>query len=162
MSYQCVRASLVAQLIKNPPAMQKTWVRDLGSIPGLGRSLGEGKVYPLQYPGLENSMDCIVHGIAKSWTRLSDFHFHFINVWIGLDSTFVLKKVWMGLTHLLKEKYFLKKIILVIYFWLCWVFVATWAFPSCREGYSWLQCAKFLLRWLLSSWSMASRVHTLQ
>ena len=66
MSYQCVRASLVAQLIKNPPAMQKTWVRDLGSIPGLGRSLGEGKDYPLKYSGLNNSMNCIVHGVSKS------------------------------------------------------------------------------------------------
>ena len=50
-------------------------VGDLGSIPGLGRPPGEGKGYPLQYSGLENSMDCIVHGIAKSWTQLSDFHF---------------------------------------------------------------------------------------
>ena len=41
---------------------------DLGSIPGLGRSPGEGKGYPLQYAGLENSMDCIIHGVAKSWT----------------------------------------------------------------------------------------------
>ena len=49
---------------------------DLGSIPGLGRSSGEGKGYSLQYSGLENSMDCIVHGVAKSWTQLSDFHFH--------------------------------------------------------------------------------------
>ena len=47
---------------------------DLDSIPGLGRSPGEGKGYPLQYSGLENSMDCIVYGVAKSWTRLSDFH----------------------------------------------------------------------------------------
>ena len=50
-------------------------VGDLGLIPGLGRSPGEGKDYPLQYSGLENSMDCIVHGVAKSWTRLSDFQF---------------------------------------------------------------------------------------
>ena len=42
--------------------------------PGLGRSPGEGKGYPLQYSSLENSMDCIVHGVAKSRTRLSDFH----------------------------------------------------------------------------------------
>ena len=49
-------------------------VGDLGSIPGLGRSPGEGKGYPLQYSGLENSMDCIVHGVTKSRTRLSDFH----------------------------------------------------------------------------------------
>ena len=48
---------------------------DLGSIPGLGRSPGEGKGYPLKYSGLENSMDCIVHGVAKSQTRLTDFHF---------------------------------------------------------------------------------------
>ena len=75
---------------------------DLGSIPGLGRSPGEGIDYPLQYSGaslvaqlvknlpamwetwvrslgwedpLENSMDCIDHGVTKSQTRLSDFHF---------------------------------------------------------------------------------------
>jgi len=51
-------------------------VGDLGSVPGLGRSLGEGKVYPLQYSGLENSMDCIVRGVAKSQTGLRDFY-HF-------------------------------------------------------------------------------------
>ena len=39
---------------------------DLGSIPGLGRSPGEGKGYTPQYPGLENSVDCIVHGVAES------------------------------------------------------------------------------------------------
>ena len=50
---------------------------DLGSIPGLGRAPGEGKGYPLQYSGLENSTDCIVQGVAKSRTGLSDFHFHF-------------------------------------------------------------------------------------
>ena len=43
-------------------------VGDLASIPGLGRSPGEGKGCPLQYSGLEYSMNCIVHGIAKSWT----------------------------------------------------------------------------------------------
>ena len=53
-------------------------VRDLGSIPGLGRFPGEGKGHPLQYSGLENSKDYIVHGVAKSQTQLSDFHFHFI------------------------------------------------------------------------------------
>ena len=47
---------------------------DPRSIPGLGRCPGEGKGYPLQYSGLENSMDFIVHGVAKSWTRLSNFH----------------------------------------------------------------------------------------
>ena len=53
-------------------------VGDLGSIPGLGRSPGEGKGYPLQYSGLENSMDSIVHVVTKSWTRLGDFHFLFL------------------------------------------------------------------------------------
>ena len=52
-------------------------VGDLGLIPGLGRSSGEGNGYPLQYPGLENSMDCIVHRVAKSQTRPSNFHLTF-------------------------------------------------------------------------------------
>ena len=47
---------------------------DLGFIPGLGRSPGEGKGYPLQYSGLENSMDYTEHGVAKSQIRLSNFH----------------------------------------------------------------------------------------
>ena len=54
-------------------------VGDLGSIPGLGRSPGEGKGYPLQYSGLENPMDCIVHGVGESdmteWVSLSIFLF---------------------------------------------------------------------------------------
>ena len=102
------RAFLIAQLVKNLPAIQETPVQflgqedplekgqathssilgvpcalvgkestcnagDLGSIPGLGRCPGEGKGYPLQCFGLENAMDCIVHGVAKSRTQLSDF-----------------------------------------------------------------------------------------
>ena len=55
--------SLIAQLVKNLHAMQETRVRFLGQ----GRSPGEGIGYPLQYSGLENSMDCIVYGVAKSW-----------------------------------------------------------------------------------------------
>ena len=47
---------------------------DLGSIPG--RCPGEGKGDPLQYAGLENAMDCIVHRVSKSQARLSDFHFN--------------------------------------------------------------------------------------
>ena len=105
--------SLIAQLVKNPSAMQDTpvqflggedplekaqanhssipglplWligkestcnVRDLGLIPGLGRSPREGKGYPLQYSGLENSVDCIVHGVTKSQTQLTNFHFHIV------------------------------------------------------------------------------------
>ena len=51
-------------------------VGDLGSISGLGRSPGEGKGYPLQYSGLENSINCIVHGVTKSQIWLRKFHFH--------------------------------------------------------------------------------------
>ena len=61
-------ASFVAQLVKNPPAMRETWVQSLGWEDP------EGKGYSLQYSGLENSMDT-VHGVAKSRTQLSDFHF---------------------------------------------------------------------------------------
>ena len=96
-------ASLIAQLVKNPPAMQETWfdswvrkicwrkdrlptpvfldfpcgsagresasnVEGLGSISGLGRPPEEWEGYPLQYSGLENSMDYIVYGVTKSRT----------------------------------------------------------------------------------------------
>ena len=50
---------------------------DLSSIPVLGKFPGEGTSCPLQYSGLEYSMDCIVYGVTKSWKQLSDFHFHF-------------------------------------------------------------------------------------
>ena len=73
---------LVAQLVKNPPAVQETWVQSLGwedpwrpgFNPWVGNIPWEGNVYPLQYSGLENSADCIVHGVERSWTQLSDFH----------------------------------------------------------------------------------------
>ena len=58
------RASLVAHLKKNLPAMWETWIRSLG----WEDSLEKGKSYPLQYSGLENSMDHIVHGVTKSQT----------------------------------------------------------------------------------------------
>ena len=51
-------------------------VGDLGSILQLGRSTGKGNGCPLQYSGLENSMDYIDHGVRKTWIQLSDFHFH--------------------------------------------------------------------------------------
>ena len=47
---------------------------DLSLIPWLGRSPGEGKGYPLQYSGLKNAMDCIIHQVTKSGTQLSNFH----------------------------------------------------------------------------------------
>ena len=72
-----------AQLLKNPPAIQYSWAAlvasagkeftcsagNLGLIPGLGRAPGEGNGYPLQYPGLENSTNCIVYGVTKSTFR---------------------------------------------------------------------------------------------
>ena len=63
-------ASPVAQLVKNLPARQETWVRSLV----WEDSPKEGEGYPLQYSDLENSMDYAVHGVAKSQTRLSEFH----------------------------------------------------------------------------------------
>ena len=81
----------MAQLVKNPSAMWETWV---GSLGWEDRSPGEGKGYPLQYSGLENSKDCIVHGVAKSQT-LSDsslsLHFSLITelyVLCGVDEPF--------------------------------------------------------------------------
>ena len=65
---------------------------DLSSIPGWGRSPGKGKGYPLQYSGLENIMDYTVHGVTKSQTQLSDFHF--------LVETFDNKQTFKGIyTH---------------------------------------------------------------
>ena len=64
-------ASLVAQTVKNLSAMRETWVLSLGWVP----FPGEGKGYPLKYSGLETSMDCIVHEVAKSQTQPSNFHF---------------------------------------------------------------------------------------
>ena len=61
----------MTQLVKSLPAMQETWFRSLGWEDPLEKGMAT------QYSGLENSMDCIVHGVTKSWTQLSDFHFHF-------------------------------------------------------------------------------------
>ena len=63
---------------------------DPGLIRGLGRSAEKGKSYPLQYCGMRNSMDCIILGVAKSWTGLSDFHFHlgFPGGLAGKESTY--------------------------------------------------------------------------
>ena len=63
---QYSRASLVAQLLKSPPAVWETWVQSLD----WEDALEKGKGYPLQCSGLENSRDCTVHGVAKSRTRL--------------------------------------------------------------------------------------------
>ena len=69
-------------------------MRDLGSISGLGRFPEEGKGYPLQYSDLENSMDFIDHGMAKSQTRQSDFHF------LSLPFTFLPRGLVPGMEWL--------------------------------------------------------------
>ena len=66
-----LRASLVAQLIKTLPAMWET---------GFDPWVGEQNGYPLQYSGPENPMDYRIQGVAMSWTRLSDFHFHYFYI----------------------------------------------------------------------------------
>ena len=74
-------ASLMAQLVKNPPTMWETWVQSVGWEDPLPkrrerereREKGEGRRERVrQYSGLESSMDCIVHGVTKSQTQLSD------------------------------------------------------------------------------------------
>ena len=73
-------------------------VGDLGSIPGLGISPGEGNGNPLQYSCLENPMDrgawwSAVHGVAKSWTRLSNFTYlpYKYKLLLGLHSIFLFR-----------------------------------------------------------------------
>ena len=74
---------------------------DLGLIPGLGRSPGEGKGYPLQYSDMENSMDCVVHGVTTSRTWLSNFHF--LLSWLHSPSSTVLciASLWLPLSRIL-------------------------------------------------------------
>ena len=68
-------------------------VGDLGSIPGLGRSPGEGYCYSLQYSGLEKCMDCMDYGVTKSLTRLS--HFHFQRISAAQDgAAYVMARIW--------------------------------------------------------------------
>ena len=84
-------------------------MENLGLIPGLGRSPGERKGYPCQYSGLENSMDCIVQGVAKSQTGLSDFHFHFFS---SVNENLLLTE-GAGSRHLLTSG-----VKLMVFFWL--------------------------------------------
>ena len=77
-------ASVVSQLVKNPPAMWETWVQSLS----WERFPWRREKLLIQYSGLENSMDCIFHGIPKSRTGLSEFHFHFhymnTSLWLSI------------------------------------------------------------------------------
>ena len=110
-------ASFVAQLVKliKLPVMLETWVRSLGEIPGWVRYPGEGKGHSLQYPGLENSMGCMVHGVTKSRTRLSDFHsqpltatLHLLSIPLALgsqSSTLCLRRFAYSGCFISKESY---------------------------------------------------------
>ena len=82
-------ASLVAQLVKNPPTMQEAWVRSLGweDFPG------EGKGFPLQYFGLENSMDCIAHGVAESDTTERHSLSHALGEPVYLKRVFLIRNL---------------------------------------------------------------------
>ena len=84
-----IRVSQVALVVKDPPANARD-LKNMGSIPGLGRSPGAGHGNPLQYSCLENSIDrgtwrAAVHGVARSWTRLSDSTFNFKGFPSGSD-----------------------------------------------------------------------------
>ena len=74
----------MAQLVKNPSALWEAKVQSLGRED----SPGEGSGHPLQYSGLVKSMDCIVHGVTKSQTQLSDFHFTSLLMDIGAGCFF--------------------------------------------------------------------------
>ena len=78
---------------------------DLGSIPGLGRSPGEGNSYPLQYSGLEKFMDCIFHGVAKSHTPLNDFHLNLFCYILKLKTMFLADN--LGLNSIFNSYYYI-------------------------------------------------------
>ena len=77
-------AVLLASVGKEPACNAE----DPSSISGSGRSAGEGIGYSLQYSGLENSMDCIVHGVTKSQTPLRNFHFHLLGAYSGAGTLY--------------------------------------------------------------------------
>ena len=103
---------------------------DLGSIPGLGRSPGEGKGYPLQYSGLKNSMDCIVHGVTKSWTQLSSFHFTWLRLGFWPRHCYkdeITVSVRMSCLYCKSQWYNSKHLLLVLT--ICWCMSAGGALP---------------------------------
>ena len=112
---------------------------DLASIPGLGRSPGEGNGNPLQYSCLENPMDrgawqATVRGVSMSQTQLSDFHFHvqfLLSHTVIWESKLYKCSQWAPLL-------FLPCIFIYffVYFWLCRVFLAVcWLSLVAASGY---------------------------
>ena len=119
-------SSLMAQLVKNPPAMWETWVRSLG----WEDSLEKGKKgYPLQYSCLENSMHCVVCGVTKSQKRLSNFHFTLNHTCIIFDKQSV--QTWVDTSH--NNEF----ILITFYFHLSrklFYFITGWLSQSCLRG----------------------------
>ena len=75
----------MAQVVKNPPAIRETWVPSLGWEDPLEKGTAT-------HSRLENSMDCIVHGVTKRGTRLSIFHFHSLYLLFAIDSKLLQRK----------------------------------------------------------------------
>ena len=150
---QYQRATLVAQLIKNLPAMQETPVQF-----GLGRFPGEGNGYLLQYSGLENPMDCIVHGVAKSQTRLSEFCLSYPIPTSYFSSLYLCVFIWkfelIKCVHICKTQ--LTKGFLSLLFPLCLVilFLGEWRSGGAGRG----GCSPFssyhAFLQILSSWRL--------
>ena len=108
---------------------------DLGSIPGLGRSSGEGKGYALQHSSLENSLDCIVHGASKSWTWLT-FTFTFILVPYCFDYCSYVRSFEIGMCG--SSNFAGVFVCFLIWFWLLWaswhyVWIWRWTFPFLQK-----------------------------
>ena len=116
-------------------------VGDLNLIPGVERSPREGNGYPLRYSGLENSMDCIVHRVTKSRTRLSSFHFHlgskpficllYIFYWV---SPFICLCFYFCVCHRYTDNCSMKHFMMTAFTWqnLCQIILTTvfWVLAS--------------------------------
>ena len=107
------RTPLIAQLVKNPTAMQETLIRFLG----WEDRLEKGTATHSSHSGLENPMDYTVHGVTKSWTCLSNFHFHLNILW----HCFSLGLEWK--TDLFQS------------YGHCWVFQICWTFSCSAVAY---------------------------
>ena len=127
----------MAQLVKNPSAMQEPWVRSLG----WEGSPREGKGYPLQYSGLENSMDCIVHGVTTSQKQLSDFHFWrrsslaYLECLVGIrqvEKMGVREREWIQISK--KKTQAQKKMDWGLPWWLQWVLAPSAGVPGLIPG----------------------------
>ena len=94
-------ASLVAQKVKNPPAMQETWVQTLGWEDPLEKGTAiHPSILAWRIPMDRGAWQATVHEVAKSWTQLSDFHFHFgagerNGEWLQMGTKFLFEETEM-------------------------------------------------------------------